>query len=147
MVNIIDYLKDAQLVADFQHFFGIRSLIRERSDAEEHADQCNGKPASSVLTNDKFRQRHRSDANSSEGSDRQSNNDVKSGRSNGLTKGSSANHHSNEKPTKATRKHYVIENRAFYFIFCFGASLGYEIFYALFFPFVLHNVDSFVGRR
>lgn len=145
MTNIIDYLKDAQLVADFQQFFGIRSL---RPSSEEHAE-CNGKPSNSVLTNDKCRQRHRSDAvggdtADSEG-DRKSN-DVKSGRSNGLIKPLSANHHSNEKPIKA-KKHYVIENRAFYYLFCFGASLGYEIFYALFFPFVLHNVDSFVGRR
>ena len=136
-MSIIDYLKDAQLVADFQHFFGIRSLI----------GQCNGKPNSSVQTNDKLRQRHKSEANCESKNSLQSNSDVKSGLSNGLSKGASANHHSNEKSTKATSKNYVIENRAFFLIFCFGASLGYEIFYALFFPFVLHNVDSFVGRR
>lgn len=139
MMSIIDYLKDAQLVADFQHFFGIRSLI---------SDQCNGKAnSSSVQTNDKLRQRHRSGANG-EADKNSLHADVRpAGLSNGLSKGPSANHHSNEKSTKATSKHYVIENRAFYLIFCFGASLGYEIFYALFFPFVLHNVDSFVGRR
>ena len=135
MLSIIEYLKDAQLVADFQHFFGIRSLIPE--EGNHHGDQCNGKPSSSdsVRTNVKLRQRHRSEAKN------ESNHDV----SNGLSKGPLANHQT--KSTKATSKNYVIQNRAFYLIFCLGASLGYEVFYALFFPFVLHNVDSFVGRR
>ena len=146
MLKIINYLKDAQLVAEFQHFFGIQSLVQERSDRVVQ-DECNGKPSSSVRTDDKLRQRHRSGTNSEGRNDRQSINDIRCGLANGLSKGQSTNHHSNAKSTKATSKHYVIKNRAFYYLFCFGASLGYEIFYALFFPFVLHNVDSFVGRR
>lgn len=42
---------------------------------------------------------------------------------------------------------YVIRNQFFYYLFCFGASLGYEIFYGSFFPFWFWNVDGWVGRR
>lgn len=40
-----------------------------------------------------------------------------------------------------------IENRFWYYFFSFGASLGYEMFYASFFPFWIWNIDGAVCRR
>jgi sphingosine-1-phosphate phosphatase 1 len=42
---------------------------------------------------------------------------------------------------------YVIRYPFFYYLFCLGASLGYEIFYGSFFPIWFWNVDGWVGRR
>jgi sphingosine-1-phosphate phosphatase 1 len=42
---------------------------------------------------------------------------------------------------------YKINNIFWYYLFSFGASLGYETFYATFFPFWFWNIDSAVGRR
>ncbi|XP_028251624.1 sphingosine-1-phosphate phosphatase 1-like [Parambassis ranga] len=42
---------------------------------------------------------------------------------------------------------FLIENRFLFYLFTFGTELGNELFYITFFPFVMWNVDAFVGRR
>lgn len=42
---------------------------------------------------------------------------------------------------------YVVRNLFLYHLFHFGANLGNEIFYIMFFPFWFWNIDGFVGRR
>ncbi|KAG7232942.1 hypothetical protein INR49_005794 [Caranx melampygus] len=42
---------------------------------------------------------------------------------------------------------FLIENRFLYYMFTFGTELGNELFYITFFPFVIWNLDAFVGRR
>lgn len=42
---------------------------------------------------------------------------------------------------------YVIRNKFWYYLFSFGAGLGYELFYASFFPIWFWNIDGAVGRR
>lgn len=46
-----------------------------------------------------------------------------------------------------TKTDYRIDNMFWYYLFCFGASLGFEVFYASFFPFWFWNIDSAVCRR
>lgn len=43
--------------------------------------------------------------------------------------------------------HCKIENKFWYYFFSFGAGLGYEMFYASFFPFWIWNIDGAVCRR
>ncbi|KAL7379877.1 hypothetical protein ABVT39_007615 [Epinephelus coioides] len=42
---------------------------------------------------------------------------------------------------------FLIGNRFLYYMFTFGTELGNELFYITFFPFVIWNMDAFVGRR
>ncbi|KAF0044222.1 hypothetical protein F2P81_003380 [Scophthalmus maximus] len=42
---------------------------------------------------------------------------------------------------------FLIENRLLYYLFTLGTELGNEFFYTAFFPFVIWNLDAFVGRR
>ncbi|XP_034015545.1 sphingosine-1-phosphate phosphatase 1 [Thalassophryne amazonica] len=42
---------------------------------------------------------------------------------------------------------FLIENRLLYYLFIFGTELGNELFYITFFPFLIWNMDAFVGRR
>nr|XP_020467226.1 sphingosine-1-phosphate phosphatase 1-like [Monopterus albus] len=42
---------------------------------------------------------------------------------------------------------FLIENRFLYYLFTLGTELGNEFFYITFFPFVIWNVDAFIGRR
>ncbi|XP_007566315.1 sphingosine-1-phosphate phosphatase 1-like [Poecilia formosa] len=42
---------------------------------------------------------------------------------------------------------FVIENRFLFYLFTFGTELGNELFYIIFFPFIMWNVDAFVSRR
>lgn len=135
-MDLINYLRDAQLVADFQRYFGIQLA------------ESNGQ-----INNNEYAYE------SNDLSQQISNNLTKRPTTNGLTaraterpldgqiNGGLKNDSKSQPDSKANRKNYVINNLGFYYLFCFGASLGYEIFYALFFPFFLHNVDSYVGRR
>lgn len=42
---------------------------------------------------------------------------------------------------------FLIQNRLLYILFTSGTELGNESFYITFFPFLMWNVDAFVGRR
>lgn len=42
---------------------------------------------------------------------------------------------------------FVIESKFLFYLFTFGTELGNELFYIIFFPFVMWNVDAFVSRR
>ncbi|KAM7403754.1 hypothetical protein PAMA_004268 [Pampus argenteus] len=49
--------------------------------------------------------------------------------------------------TGETGQEFLIENRVLYYMFTFGTELGNELFYIIFFPFIMWNVDPFVSRR
>lgn len=49
--------------------------------------------------------------------------------------------------TDLSKVKYVIRNKFWYYLFSFGAGLGYELFYASFFPIWFWNIDGAVGRR
>lgn len=132
-MNIINFLKDAQLVADFQHFFGIQSI-------DVDSDCPNGNYSSNHQTT-KLKRRQKNELTNG-----YSNHTTKNGLSNGLNNQADLNDIKNNN-IKAIKPNFKINNLAFYYLFCFGASLGYEIFYAIFFPFFLHNIDSYVARR
>uniref|UniRef100_UPI0037E7E0E3 sphingosine-1-phosphate phosphatase 1 n=1 Tax=Semicossyphus pulcher TaxID=241346 RepID=UPI0037E7E0E3 len=42
---------------------------------------------------------------------------------------------------------FLIENRFLYYMFTFGTELGNELFYIIFFSFIMWNVDAVVSRR
>ncbi|XP_063040732.1 sphingosine-1-phosphate phosphatase 1 [Engraulis encrasicolus] len=42
---------------------------------------------------------------------------------------------------------FLIENKFLFYLFTLGTELGNELFYIIFFPFVLWNVDALVSRR
>ena len=52
-------------------------------------------------------------------------------------------------PTKTLKqkRSYVIENKLLYYIFAFGASLGNEVFYIVFFSFGLWTFDAYIFRK
>lgn len=49
--------------------------------------------------------------------------------------------------TGETGQEFMIKNRFLYYLFTFGTELGNELFYILFFPFIMWNVDVFVSRK
>ncbi|KAI1284843.1 Sphingosine-1-phosphate phosphatase 1 [Halotydeus destructor] len=109
------YLQSPELVASFQQFFGVESLVKEQ--AHRRKQETAAKPQDGRTV------RKKSTANSSD-----------------AEKSSTAVGSSEE-------TNYVIKNQFWYYLFSFGASLGYETFYASFFPIWFWNIDSAVGRR
>ena len=57
------------------------------------------------------------------------------------------NGHTGEEDSSEWSVSYTIENPVLYYLFSFGASLGNEIFYILFFSSTLWNFDSYVVRK
>ncbi|KAK6295330.1 sphingosine-1-phosphate phosphatase 1 [Coregonus clupeaformis] len=42
---------------------------------------------------------------------------------------------------------FIIHNKFLFYLFTFGSELGNEMFFLVFFPFLIWNVDAFVSRR
>lgn len=43
--------------------------------------------------------------------------------------------------------YFDVKSKFWYYLFLFGAALGYEVFYATFFPLWFWNIDGAIGRR
>lgn len=119
MESLTTRLQSPKLVAKFQRYFGVE--LKHDEKVKENGTMSNG---SSPPT-------------------------VRYQRSNSLHNKHHSQHLKRENSrTLATHPHpHVIRNKFWYYLFSFGASLGYETFYASFFPMWFWNIDSSVGRR
>ena len=142
----IQRLRDPYFVSDVQKYFGIRVISNDSFDSNYSTTDpkttklLNGY-RKDVLKNGKksfkeFKAYSQSLKNNGEGD------------SSSLESTSGTEHSSEEEMSQSAETlKYVIENRFWYYLFCFGASLGYETFYAIFFPLWFWNIDGAVGRR
>lgn len=147
LMKMLDYLKDAQLVASIQQFFGIK-IYYDRNDKafqegerkytkiddseENYIATCrikkiNGYDASSKRLNAHARQISRL---------------LEQG-----TNESAINTKHKETSTPSNNPNYAIANSFWYYTFIFGTELGDEIFYSTFIPFLFWNIDGAVGQR
>lgn len=130
----IEYLKDPQLVANFQQYFGVRppsyypssnnkcSLDDWDDDDIFQSKKSKGSNAFSQGDSSFIKQRSKTSY---------CQNDVKS---------------SHDLEDEVGSKN-VIHNKFWYFLFSFGTALGDEAFYAFSFCFWFWNIDGAVGRR
>ena len=129
-LDYIQRLKDPILVSKFQNYFGVRVVGNNNSDTKHL------KTKTTYSSNGFY-------------------NEMKS--FNNTYVNQKKDCHQNGKQSTSSQEiipeessetiHYVIENQFWYYLFSFGASLGYELFYASFFPIWFWNIDSAVGRR
>ncbi|KAK7505564.1 hypothetical protein BaRGS_00003309 [Batillaria attramentaria] len=64
-----------------------------------------------------------------------------------IANGETPKAHSDGAPKNSKQKSYVIQNTVLFYIFSFGASLGNEVFYIVFFSFGMWNFDTIVFRK
>lgn len=153
--DVIDYLKDSQLVANIQEFFGVSI----------HYDKYSGK----LKTNEESRRDNENkcictEVDHNEGNylltcrNQKTNScDTSSKEFNGYIRQTellqqredeSADKHKEENTSAILENpHYTINNLFWYYLFLFGTELGDEIFYSAFIPFWFWNIDGAVGRR
>ncbi|OWF53365.1 sphingosine-1-phosphate phosphatase 2-like [Mizuhopecten yessoensis] len=167
--KVFFYLEGPQNVADFQKVCGIETCIRktsngmngfvasaetENSDADKHPQNCElrhrdihnsvGKQGD-VFENISSSSKTGCIPNGLNGVSHQTMNGfVKNGHvRNGLQ-----SHESTCKHMENTDEvSYKIRNKFVYYLFHFGATLGNEYFYMVFFPFLMWNVDSRLLRQ
>ncbi|XP_060069954.1 sphingosine-1-phosphate phosphatase 2-like [Ylistrum balloti] len=164
--NMLLYLEGPKNVADFQKLCGIETLIRkanrpngyettdvktENGDAGKHSDNCELRQRD--IPNGFAKQGDCSENNSNT-----SQNELISNRLNGIchqtTNGFVKNGHvrnglqTNESMlNNKDEVTYRIHNRLVHYLFLFGAALGNEQFYLVFFPFLMWNVDCRLLRQ
>ncbi|XP_072750715.1 sphingosine-1-phosphate phosphatase 2 [Anoplolepis gracilipes] len=149
ILKLIDYLKDPQLVAAIQEFFGIKIYYNK------HFEEFESKIAQKI----KKREQICIDPNEENYILSCHNKNI-----NGCNTNSSKifnrcieqaefleqkNKSINKEETSTVSKtpHYAITNLFWYYLFLFGTELGDEIFYSSFIPFLLWNIDAAVGRK
>uniref|UniRef100_A0A3B4ZW36 Sphingosine-1-phosphate phosphatase 1 n=1 Tax=Stegastes partitus TaxID=144197 RepID=A0A3B4ZW36_9TELE len=127
------YLQDPHLVARFQHFCGVRGTF-SRSGGGKTADRTQ------PLNNGACRHHSAGDRDGGTAAV------IGNGAAGGETAGGVKPLRKNSLTGDAGQE-FLVENRFLYYMFTFGTELGNESFYITFFPFIMWNVDAFVGRR
>lgn len=158
--KLFDRLQDPQLVARFQHLCGVRGIFKtpeptqqthqngawlrhgSRGTRSENAGE--GKPAAGAQRTDTDPKRVAQ--NGAPAAHREP-----TGTTGRIP--DPPHHGSTVKPLRKNSltgdvgQEFVIENRFLFYLFTFGTELGNELFYIIFFPFIMWNIDVLVGRR
>uniref|UniRef100_T1ISK6 Phosphatidic acid phosphatase type 2/haloperoxidase domain-containing protein n=1 Tax=Strigamia maritima TaxID=126957 RepID=T1ISK6_STRMM len=124
MSAYIEYLRDSSLVWSFQSYFGVVKLTK----AATHSNGYEPSDSAVVEKNAETHARSRTKAETTLSSDET------------LSESDSGDGLYGEQS-------YMITNKFWYHLFCFGTALGDENFYTSFFPFWFWNIDGAVGRR
>uniref|UniRef100_A0A3P9HHR5 Sphingosine-1-phosphate phosphatase 1 n=1 Tax=Oryzias latipes TaxID=8090 RepID=A0A3P9HHR5_ORYLA len=157
--KLFDRLQDPQLVARFQHLCGVRGIFKtpeptqqthqngawlrhgSRGTRSENAGE--GKPAAGAQRTDTDPKRV--SQNGTPAAHRETT--GTSGRVPDPPHGSTVKPLRKNSLTGDVGQEFVIENRFLFYLFTFGTELGNELFYIIFFPFIMWNIDVLVGRR
>ncbi|XP_019624265.1 PREDICTED: sphingosine-1-phosphate phosphatase 1-like [Branchiostoma belcheri] len=132
-------LKDPSVVAKFQELCGIEFI--DDSVQEKNGDACSGGDNchNSASATNGIRKRHKEDKPKAEVGRSLANGYVDL--SHPRDQAEWGNH------VSEAGRPYRVNNKMWYYLFCFGSSLGGELFYITFFPFWFWNIDYFVSRR
>ncbi|XP_076239074.1 sphingosine-1-phosphate phosphatase 2 [Calliopsis andreniformis] len=139
--EIVEFLKDASLVAKIQKIFGVNihygKYINHLYDERLNETHDNNFQKFEHDLNNSVLNRGESKENGHNSIDKKLVNAAS-------TCASSNNQHL---LTIAENSNYTINNYFWYYLFLFGTELGDEIFYSTFIPFWFWNIDGAVGRR
>lgn len=146
MFEVIAYLNNPQLVANFQKIFGIESHFDSNGIIHSAPTvSLNGrKTRKSVKTESlsespKKTQNGQDELNGS--AEKEQKEAVKTQKSKHRRQLSLITDHQGIMATT------IIHNKFWYYLFHLGAAMGNEIFYCLFFPFWFWNVDGAIARK
>ncbi|RVE56923.1 hypothetical protein OJAV_G00211180 [Oryzias javanicus] len=161
--RLFDYLQDPQLVARFQHLCGVRGIFTTGSCKTPEPTQAHQNGAC-------LRHGSRGTRSENAGEAQRAGTEPPRRAQNGAPGLATATHGeptgtgtsgrvpdpprgSTVKPLRKNSltgdvgQEFVIENRFLFYLFTFGTELGNELFYIIFFPFIMWNIDVLVGRR
>lgn len=152
ILELIDYLKDSQLVATIQKLFGVKVYY------EKHFEEFKSKKTAQIEKREHICVKvDRNEENyilAFQNRKINGYNTNSSKKFNGCTEqteflNQQRNESINRKKTSSVSEnpHYAITNLFWYYLFLFGTELGDEIFYSSFIPFLFWNIDGAVGRR
>ena len=137
-MGFLDTLKDPRLVINFQRFCGVvpnpcQPGVHEPHPQREKSQNGTTNGVNGIsLTNGNYHKHS----------------PVKNGHVTKRKLSSSDAHGSIPNGTDGDKQlDYSIDNKFLYYLFHFGANLGNEVFYILFYPYFIWNFDAWIGRR
>lgn len=167
--ELFDYLQDPHLVARFQHLCGVRGIFTTGSCNTPEPTQAHQNGACLRHGSRGNRSENAGEAKPAAGAQRtdaehtrlaQNGAPVPASATHGESTGTGTSGHVQYPPRGSTVKplrknsltgdvgqEFVIENRFLFYLFTLGTELGNELFYIIFFPFIMWNIDVLVGRR
>lgn len=128
MYNLIVKLQCPYMVASFQQFFGIKPYFNNSQIKTNYFTQLNPLTSTSTKCNDLV-------------------GDGKKCTINNKCQSTLLDCNDYNKHQKCKFVYFDVKYKFWHYLFLFGASLGYEVFYASFFPLWFWNIDGAVGRR
>ncbi|KOC63517.1 Sphingosine-1-phosphate phosphatase 1 [Habropoda laboriosa] len=141
--EIIEYLKDAFLVARIQKCFGVK--IHYGQNLKEH---CEDNLCTDVRDTKSQNIEYSSNSCLLKSEESKGNSYVKSEKKFiGVAETNACMLNEKQHSPTVIISNYTITNYFWYYLFLFGTELGDEIFYCTFIPFWLWNIDGVVGRR
>uniref|UniRef100_A0ACB8G763 Uncharacterized protein n=1 Tax=Sphaerodactylus townsendi TaxID=933632 RepID=A0ACB8G763_9SAUR len=166
----VTYLQDPEKVARFQRLCGVEAVLNSGSGALEEAEEKRGSEVflvngscSTSQTGGEGDGRHRlrGAGDVGEKGDGWYSNGVKNGVVSGAAEcqqaapqesrqqswGAKMQPRRNSLTGESMHQAFRIHSRFLYYLFTLGTELGNELFYMLFFPFCIWNVDAWIGRR
>ncbi|XP_077255365.1 sphingosine-1-phosphate phosphatase 2 [Temnothorax americanus] len=148
LMRMVDCLKDPQLVASIQEFFGIKIHYDRRNETfqereKRYAYAKRGDDEATRISTCRSNKINGCDANGERltAPAKRMNNPLEQGTNDEPTV------RREEASTRSDNSNYAIADPFWYYTFVFGTELGDEVFYSTFIPFLFWNVDGAVGRR
>lgn len=145
LMKMMDYLKDPQLVASIQQFFGIKIYYDKHDktflEEEKKYTKINDNEENYIATC------RIKKINGYDGKNKQLNAHAKPINSPLEQRTNESTNKHKETLTLSNNPNYAITNSFWYYTFFFGTELGDEIFYSTFIPFLFWNIDGAVGQR
>nr|XP_012217514.1 PREDICTED: sphingosine-1-phosphate phosphatase 2-like [Linepithema humile]XP_012217515.1 PREDICTED: sphingosine-1-phosphate phosphatase 2-like [Linepithema humile]XP_012217516.1 PREDICTED: sphingosine-1-phosphate phosphatase 2-like [Linepithema humile]XP_012217517.1 PREDICTED: sphingosine-1-phosphate phosphatase 2-like [Linepithema humile] len=150
-LELINYLKDPQLVASIQQFFGVKIHYYEHYENLKESKTSQNEDNKYISEKiDNYKKNHVFTCHSKEINGCDANNKQFNGcRQIEYSREKDESTKKREKETSMVLQnpHYTITNLFWYYLFLFGTELGDEIFYCAFIPFLFWNIDGALGRR
>lgn len=148
-LELIDYLKDPQLVATIQKFFGVKIYYDKHFEEFKPKTVQTEKREHICMKVDRNEENYILTFHNRKINGYNTNSSKKFNKCTEQTEFLKQNESINEEETSSFSEnpHYAITNLFWYYLFLFGTELGDEIFYSSFIPFLFWNIDGAVGRR
>ncbi|XP_020773017.1 sphingosine-1-phosphate phosphatase 1-like [Boleophthalmus pectinirostris] len=144
-VRMCNYLQDPSLVARFQRICGVKGTFPERAPAEQSAPELDHRgPRRRVPGSGVGNGAAAGDAPNGMQGDSSAGPEGTAGASEDTVRAKPLRRNS---LTGDVGQEFLIHNKFLFYLFTFGTELGNEMFFIIFFPFVLWNVDPLVSRR
>ncbi|XP_024147372.1 sphingosine-1-phosphate phosphatase 1 [Oryzias melastigma] len=146
-VQMCNYLQDPCHVARFQHLCGVRGTFPEKRTKPDSGSPEPDRPGLRRRTqssDDGAGSGHGGDAGVPQVNGLQGDDPSKPDALDGTARAKPLRRNS---LTGDVGQEFLIHNKILFYLFTFGTELGNEMFFIIFFPFLLWNIDALVSRR